>query len=54
MTNSKPIYDLEERTFQLAKRAGSDIKKLPRTTVNIEDGKHPDCTVFIAGGDEQQ
>lgn len=39
MSNSKPVYDLEERTFQFAKRVRLYIKKLPRTTANIEDGK---------------
>ena len=39
MTNSKPVYDLEERTFQLAKRVRLYIKKLPKTMANIEDGK---------------
>ncbi len=39
MTNSKPVYDLEERTFQLAKRVRLYIKKLPKTIANIEDGK---------------
>ena len=36
---SKKIYDLEERTFQFAKRVRVFIKKLPKTTANIEDGK---------------
>jgi four helix bundle protein len=36
---SKKIYDLEERTFQFAKRVRVFIKKLPKTTGNIEDGK---------------
>lgn len=39
MTNSKPVYDLEERTFQYAKRVRLYVKKLPGTTANIEDGK---------------
>jgi four helix bundle protein len=30
-------YDLEERTFQYAKRVRAFIKKLPRTTSNIRD-----------------
>ena len=37
--NSKSVYDLEERTFQFAKRVRLHIKKLPKTTANIEDGK---------------
>ena len=32
-------YDLEERTFEFAKRCRDLVKKLPRTTVNIEYGK---------------
>jgi len=37
--NSKPIYDLEERTFRFAKNVRIYIKKLPQTLANIEDGK---------------
>ena len=37
--NSKPVYDLEERTFQFAKAVRLFIKTLPKTTSNIEDGK---------------
>src|SRR5436305_13173915 len=32
-------YDLEERTFQFAKRVRAFVKKLPRTVGNIEDAK---------------
>lgn len=32
-------YDLEERTFELAKGIRTFIKKLPKTISNIEDGK---------------
>jgi four helix bundle protein len=39
MTNSKPAYDLEERTFQFAKRIRLYVKKLPNTAANIEDMK---------------
>ncbi len=39
MTNSKPIYDLEERTFQFAKSIRLFVKKLPVSTANIEDVK---------------
>ena len=35
----KPVYDLEERTFQFARRIRVFIPKLPKTTANIEDGK---------------
>jgi four helix bundle protein len=34
--NSKP-YDLEERTYEFAKRVREFVKKLPRTLSNIED-----------------
>ena len=37
--NSKPVYDLEERTFQFAKAVRLFVKTLPRTIANIEDGK---------------
>jgi len=32
-------YDLEERTFQFAKRCRQLVKQLPKTVGNIEDGK---------------
>ncbi|MBA7579323.1 hypothetical protein ES708_21193 [subsurface metagenome] len=38
-SNFKRKYDLEERTFQFARRVRLFIKKLPNTTANIEDGK---------------
>jgi len=37
--NSKPKYDLEERTFQFAKDVRLFIKTLPKTIANIEDVK---------------
>ena len=37
--NSKPVYDLEERTFQFAKDIRLFVKTLPNTIANIEDGK---------------
>jgi len=37
--NSKPIYDLEERTFHFAKDVRLFVKTLPNTIANIEDGK---------------
>ena len=37
--NSKPVYDLEERTFQFAKAVRFFVKALPKTIANIEDGK---------------
>ena len=37
--NSKPVYDLEERTYQFAKDYRLFVKTLPKTTANIEDGK---------------
>ena len=36
---SKPVYDLEERTYQFAKAVRLFVKTLPKTTANIEDGK---------------
>jgi four helix bundle protein len=36
--NSKPVYDLEERTFQFAKDVRLFVKSLPKTIANIEDG----------------
>lgn len=32
-------YDLEERTFQFAKRVRKFLKKIPKTISNIEDAK---------------
>lgn len=32
-------YDLEERTYQFARRCRDFVKNLPRTIANIEDGK---------------
>jgi four helix bundle protein len=37
--NSKPGYDLEERTFQSAKAVRPFVKTLARTISNIEDSK---------------
>jgi predicted regulator of amino acid metabolism with ACT domain len=37
--NSKPLYDLEERTFQFAKAIRLFVKTLPKTIANIEEGK---------------
>ena len=36
---SKPVYDLEERTFKFAREVRIFIKVLPKTTSNIEDAK---------------
>jgi len=33
--NSKPVYDLEERTFQFAKGVRLFVKTLPKTIANI-------------------
>ena len=33
------IYDLEDRTLAFAKNIRTFLKKLPKTTSNIEDGK---------------
>ncbi len=38
MQNSKQ-YDLEERTLEFAKRVREFVKKLPKTTANIEDSR---------------
>ena len=38
-SNSKHVYDLEERTFQFDKNVRTLVKKLPKTIANIEDGK---------------
>ena len=37
--NPKPVYDLEERTFQFAKAIRLFVKTMPKTIANIEDGK---------------
>ena len=37
--NSKPVYDLEERTFQFSKSVRLFVKTLPRTMANIVDSK---------------
>jgi four helix bundle protein len=37
--NSKPKYDLEERTFQFTKDVRNFIKTLPKTIANFEDQK---------------
>lgn len=36
---NKPVYDLEERTFQFAKQIRLWIKNLPKTIANTEDVK---------------
>lgn len=37
--SDKPIYNLEERTFQFAKNVRIWVKSLPKTISNIEDVK---------------
>ena len=37
--NSKPVYDLEERTFQFAKDVRLFVKTLPKTIANTEDSR---------------
>ena len=37
--NTKPVYDLQERTFQFAKAVRLFVKTLPNTLANVEDGK---------------
>ena len=39
MQNSKPKYDLVDRTFQFAKDVRLFVKTLPKTTANFEDIK---------------
>lgn len=39
MLDKKPVYDLEERTFQFAKDIRLFIKTLPKNTQCFEDGK---------------
>lgn len=36
---SNKKYDLEDRTYEFAKRVRSFVKRLPRTLANIEDAK---------------
>jgi len=38
-SESKHVYDLEERTYIFAKRVRCFIKSLPQTLANYEDGK---------------
>jgi len=37
--NTKPKYDLEDRTYKFAKRCRDYVRKLPKTISNIEYGK---------------
>ncbi|MBL7128413.1 MAG: four helix bundle protein [Ignavibacteria bacterium] len=37
--SSKPVYDLEERTFVFAKDVRFFVKTLPKTITNYEDAK---------------
>jgi len=39
ISKNKPVYDLEERTFQFAKAVRLFVKELPKTIANIEDSK---------------
>lgn len=39
MTQTNKQFDLEERTYQFAKRIRGFLKKVPRTISNIEDSK---------------
>lgn len=38
-SNSKPVYDLEERTFRFAKDVRLFVKTLPKTIANSEDAR---------------
>jgi four helix bundle protein len=37
--SAQKIYDLEERTYQFARRVRVFVKRLPKTIGNFEDGK---------------
>ncbi len=39
MAKSKQVYDLEERTYQFAKRVRLYTRKLPKNIANIEDSQ---------------
>jgi four helix bundle protein len=39
MNKKTKKYDLEERTFEFARDVRAFVKKLPKTSANIEDGK---------------
>lgn len=39
MENDKPIYELEERTYQFAKRTRIWLKEIPKNLSFIEDSK---------------
>ena len=39
MDKNSNRYDLEQRTFQFAKMTREFVRKLPKSTGNIEDGK---------------
>ena len=39
MNQTNKQFDLEERTYQFAKRTRTFLKKIPRTISNIEDSK---------------
>lgn len=39
MNNAQSNFDLEERTFQFAKKVAQYVSKLPKTTSNIEYSK---------------
>jgi four helix bundle protein len=39
MQSSKPVYELEEKTFQFAKAVRLFVRTLPKTIANIEDVK---------------
>jgi four helix bundle protein len=38
-TGVAKVYDLEQRTFEFARRCRAFVKMLPRTLANIEDGR---------------
>ena len=38
-TEKGKLFDLEDRTLEFAKKVRMFVKKLPKTTANLEDGK---------------
>jgi len=52
--NSKPVYDLEERTFLSAKDVRIFVKTLPKTIANIEDGKQLVKASGSVGGNDRE
>jgi four helix bundle protein len=49
MDVQRKTYDLEERTFEFAKRVRALVKTLPRTLANIEDTRQLICASGSVG-----